>query len=112
MAYSGPVPNGGGEEAPVTVCIFDHPDNPGYPARWFARPYGLVAANPFAATAFEDSDSLKRLDAAAGFRIPGYDTAVLTYRVAVAKGELGPEDIELLWEAFTGATTEPANGDA
>ena len=30
----------------VTVAIFDHPKNPGYPTYWHARGYGLFAANP------------------------------------------------------------------
>ncbi len=34
----------GNEKVSVAVC--DHPRNPGYPAYWHARGYGLFAANP------------------------------------------------------------------
>jgi hypothetical protein len=40
--YSGVI---GGEK--LGVSIFDHPSNPGYPARWHARDYGLFALNPW-----------------------------------------------------------------
>jgi hypothetical protein len=38
----------------VGVAILDHPDNPRYPTWWMARDYGLVAANPFGVSYFED----------------------------------------------------------
>ena len=31
---------------PLTVAIYDHKGNPGYPTYWHARGYGLFAANP------------------------------------------------------------------
>lgn len=37
----------------VGFAIFDHPGNPRHPTWWHARAYGLVAANPFGAAAFE-----------------------------------------------------------
>jgi hypothetical protein len=33
-------------EHPVTLAMFDHPSNPGFPTHWHARGYGLFAANP------------------------------------------------------------------
>ena len=30
----------------ISITIFDHPSNPGYPTYWHARGYGLFAANP------------------------------------------------------------------
>ncbi|MFW5657179.1 MAG: PmoA family protein [Bacteroidota bacterium] len=45
--------------APVSVVIFDHPENPGYPAYWHARTYGLFSANPLGVHAFSsDTDSM------------------------------------------------------
>jgi hypothetical protein len=38
---------------PVTIAVLDHPKNEGYPTRWHARGYGLLAANPIAAKAFD-----------------------------------------------------------
>jgi hypothetical protein len=36
----------------ISIAIIDHPKNPGYPAYWHARGYGLFAANPFGARVF------------------------------------------------------------
>lgn len=40
-----------GDES-VTLAILDHPQNIGYPAYWFARGYGLFAANSLGQKAF------------------------------------------------------------
>jgi methane monooxygenase PmoA-like len=37
----------------VTVAIFDHPGNIGYPTYWHARGYGLFAANPLGRQMFD-----------------------------------------------------------
>ena len=37
----------------VTIAIFDHPQNPGYPTYWHARGYGLFAANPLGRSIFD-----------------------------------------------------------
>jgi hypothetical protein len=39
-------------EEPITLGIFDHPENVGYPTYWMARGYGLFAANPLGQKAF------------------------------------------------------------
>ena len=100
VAYSASVPDAVGELGEVTVCIFDRPDNPGYPTRWFARPYGIVAANPFAPTAFEASESLTTLTAPEGFRINAYESESFLYRVVVAPGVLTGLEIDALWREF------------
>ncbi|QDV05553.1 hypothetical protein Poly30_10510 [Planctomycetes bacterium Poly30] len=104
IAYSAPLADEDGALEEVTVCVFDSPTNPGYPTRWFARPYGLVAANPFARTAFEEPDSLTNLTPPEGFRLKAYESASFLYRVIVARGTLDAEEIEALWTAFAGET--------
>ena len=42
-----------GEEE-ITLAIFDHPENPGYPASWHARGYGLFAVNNLGLKVFSD----------------------------------------------------------
>ncbi len=37
----------------VTIAIFDHPGNIGYPTYWHARGYGLFAANPLGRHMFD-----------------------------------------------------------
>jgi methane monooxygenase PmoA-like len=39
----------------VTIAIFDHPGNVGYPTYWHARGYGLFAANPLGRHMFSPS---------------------------------------------------------
>ncbi|MFT6107822.1 MAG: hypothetical protein ACJA2W_000731 [Planctomycetota bacterium] len=108
IAYTAPIADEMGALEDVTVSIFDSPGNPGYPTRWFARPYGLVAANPFAATAFEDSDAPHQSDdllkptVAEGFWLKPYQSAAWRYRVAIARGALDGSAIESQWMAFTG----------
>ena len=41
-------------DEPVTIAMFDHPKNVGYPAYWHARGYGLFAANPLGQKAMSD----------------------------------------------------------
>jgi len=38
----------------VGIMIFDHPANPRHPTWWHARHYGLIAANPFGISYFDD----------------------------------------------------------
>ena len=46
---SGTTPEG----KPETIVLFDDPANPGYPAYWHARGYGLFAVNPLGAHIFD-----------------------------------------------------------
>ncbi|HWJ92854.1 MAG TPA: PmoA family protein [Flavisolibacter sp.] len=38
----------------ITIGIMDHPSNPGYPAYWHARGYGLFAVNPLGKQIFSN----------------------------------------------------------
>ena len=100
ISYAAQIPDAVGELEDVTVCVFDRPGNPGYPARWFARPYGIVAANPFAETAFDAPDSLTNLTGPEGFKIEAYESESFLYRVAIAPGLLTALEIEALWRDF------------
>jgi len=42
-----------GDGHTVTIAIFDHPGNVGYPTYWHARGYGLFAANPLGRHMFD-----------------------------------------------------------
>ena len=103
IAYSAKIPDAAGTLGDVTVCVFDRPDNPGYPTRWFARPYGILAANPFAQTAFKAPESITALTGPDGFRIEAYQSESFLYRVAIAPGVLAPLEIERLWQDFVDA---------
>ncbi len=59
----------------VTIGIFDHPGNPGYPTYWHARGYGLFAANPLGDSVF-DPKAPKH-----DFTIEKGESATFRYRV-------------------------------
>ena len=61
----------------VTVAIFDHPKNPGYPTYWHARGYGLFAANPLGRSIFDTHQP------PFNFTLDKGQTAIFRYRVAL-----------------------------
>jgi hypothetical protein len=81
------------EDEPVGIAIFDHPNSFHHPARWHARDYGLVSANPFADKAYDPSQPARnyKLDAGASVH--------LRYRVVV-HGKLDGAAIQKLYEAW------------
>ena len=81
--------------APVSVGIFDHPSNPGYPTYWHARGYGLFAANPLGQK--ELSSGKEVLD----FAIDAGKSATFRYRVLVVSGSPSAADTEAAWQAWT-----------
>jgi len=69
-----------GEEK-VSVIVFDHPKNPGYPTYWHARGYGLFAANPLGWNDFTKGKEQFN------FSIKEKKSATFRYRVLVNSGE-------------------------
>lgn len=79
----------------ATVCVLEDPRNQGHPTRWQVRPYGLVAANPFARGAYTedpDDDESVIVDSHGGVR--------LRYRIVVAPGPLSFNEVDALWAQF------------
>lgn len=68
-----------------SITIFDHPGNPGYPAYWHARGYGLFAANPLAPSAFDkQADSMN-------FHLNTGASATFRYRILITDGQSHPD---------------------
>jgi hypothetical protein len=63
-----------------TIAIFDHTGNPGYPAYWHARGYGLFAVNPLGAHIFDPKAP------ALNFSIAKGESATFRYRIAILSG--------------------------
>ncbi|HXS75709.1 MAG TPA: PmoA family protein [Terracidiphilus sp.] len=61
----------------VTIAIFDHPGNPGYPTYWHARGYGLFAANPLGRSIFNPKET------PFNFTLDKGQTATFRYRVVL-----------------------------
>jgi hypothetical protein len=59
----------------AVIAILDYPKNPGYPAYWHARGYGLFAVNPLGAKIFDPK--VAQLD----FTLEKGKTATFRYRV-------------------------------
>jgi hypothetical protein len=48
-----------GEE--ISICLFDHPSNPGFPGCWHARGYGLFSVNDIGRKAYNPNESANTL---------------------------------------------------
>ena len=84
-----------GEEK-VSVIVFDHPRNPGYPTYWHARGYGLFAANPLGWNDFTKGKEQFN------FSIEAEESATFRYRVLVKSGEnLTDQEINIYADDFS-----------
>jgi hypothetical protein len=81
---------------PVSIMMFDHPENPNYPSHWMARGYGLFGINPFGSAVYsEGKESLNF------FLKPG-ESVTFRYRIVVTDGEKPANDkIESLFNDFS-----------
>ena len=68
-------------EAVVGLALFDHPGNPRHPPRWFARHYGLLAANPFGDRALTGNRTLD-----GSWELARGAAATLRYRLYLHEG--------------------------
>ncbi|RMG16113.1 MAG: hypothetical protein D6730_25510 [Bacteroidetes bacterium] len=64
----------------VSVVILDHPQNPGYPTYWHARPYGLFAANPLGQKVFSKGKEVLN------FSLKKGETAHFRYTLLLGSG--------------------------
>ena len=78
----------------VTIAIFDHPGNPGYPTYWHARGYGLFAANPLGRNIFDPKQP------PFNFTLEKGQTATFRYRVALISHETSAEESNKEAESF------------
>jgi hypothetical protein len=79
---------------PVTLAVLDHPSNPGFPAYWHARGYGLFAANPLGESVFTDGKKALNLTLE-----PGQSTT-FKYRVLILSGAVPPAAVEKAYQEF------------
>ena len=83
-------------DEPVTISIFDHPANPGFPTYWHARGYGLFAANPLGEKVFSNGQEELHLTLAA------HQSVTFRYRILIAS-ETSPEGTEAAYKEFVAA---------
>jgi hypothetical protein len=81
-------------DEPVTITIFDHPANPGFPTYWHARGYGLFAANPLGQKVF--SNGKQQLN----FSLAPSQSVTFRYRILISSEIVTPEKSEAAYENF------------
>ena len=79
----------------VSVAIFDHPSNPGHPASWHARGYGLFSVNNLGRKAYNKQE--ERFDVSLG---PG-EKLVFRHRLSVYAKKPAEEDLDAEYEGFS-----------
>jgi hypothetical protein len=77
----------------ITVVIFDHPENPNYPAWSHARGYGLFASNNFGGRAVDNNSDPVKLELQTGEKL------VLKHKVIIG-GDLTNEQISAIKNRF------------
>ena len=88
--YSGPI-----EGSVVGIALFDHPGNHGYPCRWHARAYGLLAANPWGVHQFEGAPP-----GTGAMKLAKGEVLRLRYRFFFHEGSPGDAGVEAAWRRF------------
>jgi Methane oxygenase PmoA len=77
-----------------TIAILDHTGNPGYPAYWHARGYGLFAVNPLGAHIFDPKVP------AMNFSIDKDKSATFHYRILLLSGNATSEELNHQTDTF------------
>ncbi len=79
----------------VSLVIMDHPSNPGYPAYWHARGYGLFAANNLGQKVFSEGENELNFSLAEG------ESVTFRHQLLVKSGSLATDkEVDLLFENF------------
>ena len=80
----------------ITIGMFDHPLNVGYPAYWHARGYGLFAVNPLGRKVF--SNGKEELN----FSLKPGQSVTFRYRIVVHSGNvLTPDNMNKIFTDFS-----------
>lgn len=83
----------------VGLAVMDHPHNLRHPTWWHARPYGLLAANPFGAHDFTGADK-----GTGDHEVPAAGELRLRYGIWLFAGAADAERIERVWQQFARPT--------
>lgn len=78
-----------GEE--ISVCMFDHPSNPGYPAYWHARGYGLFSVNNIGKRAYNPAEAENTLKLNKGETVEFSHLILVKTGGAITAGEMNDQ---------------------
>ena len=89
--------NGTKGEEKISIAIFDHPDNPGFPSHWHARDYGLFSVNNLGQAIFSDG---KR--EALNYKLSPGETVTFRHRLYITSGfHSGADELAKLFSEFS-----------
>jgi len=78
------------------MAIFDHPDNPGYPAYAHARGYGLFSVNNFGQNSYDPKQEKR------SYTIENGKSVTLRHRFYIKSGtELTSEEANKIFKKFS-----------
>ncbi|WP_018627420.1 PmoA family protein [Niabella aurantiaca] len=80
--------------APISIGMFDHPSNTGYPTYWHARGYGLFALNPLGRSVFSKGKDALNLT------LQPHQSKKFTYRIVVAQQDLSDTEMKKMEAEF------------
>jgi methane monooxygenase PmoA-like len=83
-------------QEPITLVMFDHPGNVGFPTYWHARGYGLFAANPLGQEVF--SNGKEKLS----FTLEPKQSVTFRYRLLILSGPTTADQVEARYKQFVG----------
>lgn len=84
------------EQDSVSIAMFDHPENFGYPAHWHARGYGLFSVNNIGSKAYNSADAEGILNLKKG------ESVTFKHLVIVKSGGFANDrDLNAQWDAFS-----------
>ena len=81
----------GGED--ITIAIFDHPKNMGFPPYCMARGYGLFAVNPLGRKAYENKEALN-------YTLEPGRSITFRYGILISSRKETPADVEMQYQDF------------
>ncbi len=79
----------------VSISIFDHPKNIGYPSYWHTRGYGLFSVNPLGKNVFTNGKESLNLTLMNGQQV------TFRYRLAVSSKKLSKDELSELSDSFS-----------
>ncbi|MCH5598349.1 DUF6807 domain-containing protein [Niabella ginsengisoli] len=79
---------------PITIAMFDHPSNIGYPTYWHARGYGLFALNPLGRKIFSNGKEELNLTLSPG------KSVTFRYRIIISSKNIDTTELANLSEDF------------
>lgn len=80
----------------ISICLFDNPANPGYPAYWHARGYGLFALNNVGRKSYDPKEPENSLV------IKNGETVIFTHMLLIKTGgAITTEDMKAEFAEFT-----------